>query len=81
VLEKVLIDERLLAVLAASEEEDVHVLHSFGGAAPELEHARVVVAPLRALQQREDVAAIAVDVHQVGVEPADREGLLFRHRR
>src|SRR5207248_2208053 len=30
-------------------------------------------APFRSLEQRQDVAAVAVDVHQVGVEPADGE--------
>ena len=72
-LEQVFVDERLLAVLAATEEEDVDLLHLLGGAAPELDKARVVVAPLGALEQGEDVAPIAVDVHQVGVEPADCE--------
>jgi hypothetical protein len=76
VLEKVLVHQRLLPVLSTSEEEDVHVLHVFGGAASELQQLCVVVAPLRALEQGEDVAAIAIDVHQVGIEPTNGERLL-----
>ena len=76
VLEKVLVHKRLLAILATSEEEDVHVLHVLGGAASELQQLCVVIAPLRPLEQSEDVAAIAIDVHQVGIEPPNGEGLL-----
>jgi hypothetical protein len=75
-LEQVLVDERLLAVLAAAEEEDVDLLHLRARAAPELDQLRLVSAPLGALEQREDVAAVAIDVHQVGIKPADREGVV-----
>src|SRR5579864_1643238 len=76
-LEQVLVDERLLTVLAAAEEEGVDLVHVLDGPPAELEQFRFVVAPLRALEQREDVAAVAVDVHQVGVEPADGESHRF----
>jgi len=76
VLEEVFVNEGLLAVLAAAEEEDVDLVHLLGRASPELQQPRVIVAPLRALQEGEDVAAVAIDVHQVGVEPADGEGLV-----
>jgi hypothetical protein len=76
VLDEVLVDQGLLFVLAATEEEDVNLVHPFGCAALELDQTRVVVAPLGALEQREDIAAVAVDVHEVGVEPADGELLL-----
>ncbi len=72
-LEQVLVDERLLAVLTAAEKEDVDLVHLFDRTAPELDEPCVEAAPLGALQEREDVAAIAVDVHQVGIKPADRE--------
>jgi len=45
-------------------------------AAGELPELRLESVPLRALEQREDVASVAVDVHQVGVEPADGEPLV-----
>jgi len=77
VLDEVFIYESLLAVLPPAEEEDVHVLHVLGGAAAELHESRVVVAPFGALEQREDVSPVPVDVHEVGIEPADREGLLL----
>jgi len=73
-LEQIFVDERLLAVLAAAEKEDVDLLHPLDGAAAELDQFGVEASPLGALEQREDVAAVAVDVHQVGVEPADGEG-------
>jgi len=76
VLEEVFVNEGLLAVLAAAEEEDIDLVHLLGRASPELQQPRVIVAPLRALQEGEDVAAVAIDVHQVGVEPADGEGLV-----
>jgi hypothetical protein len=63
VLDQVFIDEGLLPVLAATEKEDVDLVHSLGVSAAELQEACVVVAPLRALEEREDVAAVAVDVH------------------
>ncbi len=67
VLDEVFVHERLLAVLTATEEEDVHVLHVFGGAAAQLDQARVIATPFRALEQRQDVAAVSIDVHEVGV--------------
>ena len=76
VLEQVFVHERLLAVLPPAEEENVHVLHVLGGAAAELHESCVVVPPLRTLEQGDDVAPVAIDVHEVGVEPADGEGLL-----
>jgi len=80
-LDQVVVDERLLAVLAATEEKDVHVFNTVRGAAAEVDGARVQASPLGALQQREDVAPVAVDVHQVRVQPSDREPvLLFRHQ-
>src|SRR6266849_5451401 len=72
-LEEVVVHERLLAILAAAEEEDIDVFHAPGGATPELDEARIVVAPFGALEQGEDVAPIAVDVHEVGVKPNDGE--------
>ena len=74
-LEKVLVDERLLAVLTASEKEDVDLVHLLGRPAPELDEPGLEAAPFGALQEREDVAAVAVDVHEVGIEPPDREFL------
>src|SRR5712692_1456582 len=65
--------QRLLAILAAAEKEDIDVLHALGGAAPQLDQPGVEVAPFGSLEQREDVAAIPVDVHEVGVQPTDRE--------
>jgi len=80
-LDQVVVHESLLAVLAATEEEDIHVLHSVRRAAAEVNGARVQASPFGALQQREDVAAVAVDVHQVRVKPSDREAaFLFRHQ-
>jgi len=76
VLEKVLVHQCLLAVLAASEEENVHILHVLGGAASELQELCVVVAPLSALEQGQDVSAIAIDIHEVGVKPSHGEHLL-----
>src|SRR5690348_8222644 len=74
VLAQVVVDQRLFAVLAAAEEEDIDVLHLVAGrAALKLDDARLEPMPLRAAQEREDVAAVAVDVHQVWVQPADRE--------
>ena len=80
-LDQVVVHERLLAVLAATEEEDVHIFHAVRGAASEVDRARVQASPLGALEQREDVAPVAVDVHQVRVQPPDCEAvLLFRHQ-
>jgi len=80
-LDQVVIHERLLAVLAATEEEDVHIFDSVCRAAAEVDRARVQASPLGALEQREDVAPVAVDVHQVRVQPPDGEAvLLFRHQ-
>src|ERR1700687_4121064 len=73
VLEEVVVHERLLAILAAPEEEHVDLVHALGGSPPELDEARIVVAPFGALEQRKDVAPIAVDVHEVGVQPTDGE--------
>ena len=73
VLEEVFIDERLLAILPAPEKENVDLVHTLGRAPPELDQPSLEVAPLGALQQGEDVASIAVDVHEVGIQPADRE--------
>src|SRR5229473_5013352 len=78
VLDKVFIHERLLAVLPAAEEENVDLVHSLGRFATELDEARLIVAPFGALEQGEDVAPIAVDVHEVGVQPADGEGFLVK---
>ena len=75
-LEEVFVDERLLAILAASEEEDVDLVHLRDGAAAELDQSRLVSTPLRALEQREDVAAVAVDIHEVGIEPAYGEDVV-----
>ena len=75
VLQQVVVDQRLLLVLAASEEEDVHLVDAPSHALAQLQNAGLEPAPARALQQREDVAAVAVDVHQVGVEPADGQAL------
>jgi hypothetical protein len=76
VLDEVFVDQRLLAVLAAAEEKHVDLVHVPGGATPELDEAGFEVAPLGALEQGEDVAAVAVDVHEVGIEPTDREQFL-----
>ena len=76
VFEEVFVHERLLAILAAAEEKDIDLIHAFGRAPPELDEPCLEVAPLGALEQGEDVAAIAVDVHEVGIQPADRERLL-----
>src|SRR5216683_3932028 len=75
-LDEVFVHERLLAVLPAAEEEDVDLVHTLGRAATELDEARLVVAPFGALEKGEDVAPIAVDVHEVGVQPANGEGFL-----
>src|SRR2546421_6755853 len=72
-LAQVVVDQCLLAVLAASEKKDVDLIHLVGRASAQLDDARVEAVPLGAPEQREDVAAVAVDVHQVGVEPADGE--------
>src|SRR6266851_188333 len=72
-LDEVFVYQRLLAILAAAEEEDIDVLHALGGAAPQLDQPGVEVAPFGSLEQREDVAAIPVDVHEVGVQPTDCE--------
>src|SRR5438067_1065125 len=77
VLDEVVVDERLLAVLATAEEEDVDVGEVVGPAALNFFQFWYQAAPFRSFEQREDVAAVAVDVHQVGVEPADRELLWF----
>jgi len=63
VLEQVFVNESLLAVLPAAEEEDVDVFHVLSRSSWQLDEPGVVIAPLRALQQREDVASVAVDVH------------------
>jgi hypothetical protein len=76
VLDQVFVDQRLLAVLSAAEEEHVDLVHMPGGAAPELDESGFEVSPLRTLEQRENVAAVAVDVHEVGIEPTDREPFL-----
>src|SRR5260370_5471439 len=73
--EQILIDERLLPVLPAAEEEHVDLVHTPGRAPPGLDETSFEVAPLRALEQGEDVAPIAVHVHQVGVQPTDLERL------
>src|SRR5260370_374447 len=72
-LDEVFVHERLLAILAAAEKEDIDVVHALGGAAPQLDESGVEVAPFGSLEQREDVAAIPVDVHEVGVQPTDGE--------
>ncbi|OLB99684.1 MAG: hypothetical protein AUI15_08455 [Actinobacteria bacterium 13_2_20CM_2_66_6] len=80
-LDQVVIHESLLTVLAATEEEDIHVFHSVRRAAAQVDGARVQATPLGSLEQRQDVAAVAVDVHQVRVQPSDCEAvLLFRHQ-
>ena len=76
VLEEVFVHQCLLPVLAASKEEDVDVLHALGVAAAELQKFGVVTAPLGALEQREDIAPVAIDVHEVGIQPTDSECLL-----
>src|SRR2546426_391179 len=50
-------------------------MNRFLPASAQFHHARLESVPLRALEQREDVAPITVDVHEVGVEPADRQFL------
>ncbi len=72
-LAEVVVDERLLAVLSAAEKEDIDVVHPATGAAPQLHYARLESVPLRSLDQGEDVAAVAVDVHEVGIQPPDGE--------
>src|SRR5579864_1828065 len=72
-LEEVRVYERLLTVLASAKEEDVDRLHLQVIAAAELDHARVEASPLRSFEQRQDVAAVAVDVHEVRIEPTDGE--------
>src|SRR5216684_2343212 len=72
-LDEVFVYQRLLAILAAAEKEDIDVLHALGGAAPQLDQPGVEVAPFGSLEQREDVAAIPVHVHEVGVQPTYRE--------
>src|SRR5712692_8238427 len=75
-LEEILVYERLLAILAAAEKEHIDVLHALGDAAPELDQPGVEVAPFGSLQQGEDVAAIPVDVHEIGIQPTDGERFL-----
>jgi hypothetical protein len=67
VLEEVFVHERLLAILTTAEKEDIDLVHPLGGASAQLQQPRFVVAPFGSLQQGEDVAAVAVDVHEVGV--------------
>src|SRR4029077_13261086 len=62
-LQQVFVDERLLAVLAAAEKEDIDVVYlirAFGGATAQLDEPRVVIAPFGALEQGDDVAAIPI---------------------
>src|SRR5436189_6381653 len=60
-------------MLAATNEKDVDVRHGVGGAPAQLDEPRFMPMPLRPPQQREDVAAVAIDVHEIRVEPTDRQ--------
>src|SRR5207247_7662662 len=76
---EVVVDQGLLAVLPAAEEEDVDVVHADDRSALQLHDPGLQPSPLGAAEQGEDVAAVAVDVHQVRVEPADGEPLGGAH--
>src|SRR5207245_8407168 len=63
------------AVFCLKKKKDVDLLHLRVRAALQLDQVRFETVPLRALEQGEDVAAVTVDVHEVRVEPSDREFL------
>src|SRR5450759_47815 len=74
-LEEVQVDQLLLAVLPAAHEEYVMQAIVDAVAGPELVHLHGNPAPLAPLDQRHYVPPVAVDIHEVGVEPPDA----YRH--
>ena len=58
---------------AATQMDDIDVAHLACGAPSKLDDSRLITVPLGPSEQGEDVAAVAVDVHQVGVQPPDGE--------
>ena len=64
-------DERLLAVLAAADVEEVDLARRHAVAHPDRAHVELVAARRRALGQHGDVPAVGVDVQVVRIEVAD----------
>src|SRR5439155_21759929 len=61
----------LTLVLTATEEPEVGPVRVERHASGERAHFHGNISPARALRQREDVAAVTVDVHEVGVQVRD----------
>ena len=64
-------DQRLLAVLAAADVEEVDLAARHVVARPDRAHVELVPAPARPALEHGDVAAVGVDVEVVRVEVAD----------
>lgn len=78
--EQVLAHDALLAVRATADEDDVHVREARAVIDVDLPDLAADAAPLQALPQHEDVAAVSVEVQQLRVEMRDAQGPLA-HRR
>ena len=78
--EQVLAHDALLAVRATADEDDVHVREARAVIDVDLPDLAANAAPLEALPQHEDVAAVSVEVQQLRVEMRDAQGPLA-HRR
>ena len=78
--EQVLAHDTLLAVRATADEDDVHVREARAVIDVDLPDLAADAAPLQALPQHEDVAAVSVEVQQLRVEMRDAQGPLA-HRR
>src|ERR1700693_4871773 len=66
-------DDVLPLVLSSPEKPHIRPLRLGPLADRVRPHLHVDAAPLRTLSERDDVAAIAVDVHEVGVEVGDTQ--------
>ena len=64
-------DERLLAILAAADVEEVDLAGRDRVAEPDRAHVELVAARRGALREHGDVAAVGVDVQVVGIEMPD----------
>ena len=72
-LDEVVRDERLLAVLTAADVEEIDLAGRHRVAHADRAHVELVPAQAGALGEHGDVAAVGVDVQVVGIEVADAD--------
>ena len=74
--QQVLAHDALLAVGPSANEHDVNVAKARAVVHVHLAHLALDAAPLEALPQHQDVAAVPVEVQQLGIEVRDGQLLL-----